>query len=117
MSAWGCCGEYNEHSKNCFNNESNPEGRERLLAERDRLKAELESVLESQRLDIKNRTEVMSIVCKDRDAWKSKAEKLEEALKLTIEAMNEGQDRFHPGFFMGDIETAKEALAEFEKGV
>lgn len=53
---------------------------EDLTAERDALKAEVEKILGRERETIRRDAKVMSLVCEDRDRWKSKAELLQKQL-------------------------------------
>ncbi len=85
-----------------------------ILAERDRLKAswhESEKVIEGLKAELDHVEDKYNILgadlCEieeDRDFWKSKAEKLAEAIRYTLEYARDGSHI-----------TLREALAEFEK--
>ncbi len=79
-----------------------------LFREVDRLKAELEALkkdLEQNPLYV--------IAMKDRDLWKSKAEKLAWSLK---DLLNHGLQYETGELHQADAEKAKEALKDFEEG-
>lgn len=77
-----------------------------LEAERGRLKAELE-IAQAELC-------VSDELIKDRDLWKSKAEKMAEALRQISEASN-GLQRSTLPVLQACVSIAKAALTEFEK--